>query len=247
MMILEEVETEFGNIKILCSKSDGTCTYFQDKCSHSQINAEGVSTCAYVHVMYSIIRQAKAQNVLMIGCAGGSLATMLHRLGCTVTVLDINSYAFTLARRYFQMPEAVECVAEDGWSYLLRTEKHYDAIALDVFSSKGKIPREFTNGKFFQVVRNVLSPDGLVVMNVLTAHDLDMQAERIARNMKLAGLPAAIYDWPGKRDRNTIVSGGMPDHVRIPSGGEPGWILPELRGITCRKTMKNPLAKAAKS
>src|SRR3954468_18870292 len=117
MILLEEIDTEFGNIKIMRSKRDGTCSYYQEECFHSQINAEGISTCGYVHVMYSIIKQAKARRVLMIGCAGGTLATMLHNAGCEVTVVDINPHAFTLGKRYFKMPEAVKCAVGDGVAF----------------------------------------------------------------------------------------------------------------------------------
>src|SRR3989442_624287 len=98
MILLEELDTEFGNIRITLSKHDGAYTYYQNGCFHSQANSDGISTCAYVHVMYKIIKQSGAQRVLMIGCAGGTLATMLHRLGCQVTVVDINPYAFTIAK-----------------------------------------------------------------------------------------------------------------------------------------------------
>jgi protein-L-isoaspartate O-methyltransferase len=68
----------------------------------------------YVHVMYSIIKQSNAENVLMICGASGMLATMLYRSGCHVTAVDINPHAFTLAKKYFQMPDEVECVVGDG-------------------------------------------------------------------------------------------------------------------------------------
>src|SRR5271155_278014 len=123
MDLLEDLETEFGNIRIVRYKHDGSHAYYQGFCSHSEANKEGVSTCTYVHTMFGIIRQLDAQRVLMIGCAGGSLATMLHRAGCEVTAVDINPHAFTLAKRYFQMPEEVRCVVGDGRSYMNRTSE----------------------------------------------------------------------------------------------------------------------------
>lgn len=149
MVLLEELDTDFGNIKIMRSKRDGTCSYYQETCFHSQINAEGESTCGYVHVMYSVIRQSQARRVLMIGCAGGTLATMLHRLGCNVTAVDVNPHSFTLAKKYFRMPEEIECVVDDGWSYLRNTRSRYDAIAIDAFNSDGAIPEHFTTDAFF--------------------------------------------------------------------------------------------------
>lgn len=234
MILLEDLDTEFGNIKIMRSRSDGGYTYYQDACFHSQANAEGVSTCGYVHVMYSIIKQSEAKRVLMIGCAGGTLATMLHKEGCEVTVVDINPHAFTLAKRYFKMPEAVKCAVDDGVAYLLKTGQRYDAIAIDAFDSDGTVPEQFTTQDFFQVVRETLNPFGVVVMNVMVAHDLDMLADRIAQNIESSNLPSVLFDRPGRRDRNVIIAGGAVDHMQIVSSRKPVWVRQELTGIIRR-------------
>ncbi len=238
MILLEELDTEFGNIKIMRSKRDGTYSYYQEACFHSQINADGVSTCGYVHVMYSIIKQSQAQRVLMIGCAGGTLATMLHRLGCEITVVDINPHAFNLAKRYFHMPEAIKCVVGDGWSYLLKTGQRYDAIAIDAFDNDGTVPEQFTTMDFFRVVREVLQPFGVIAINVMVAHDLDMLADRIALNMESTDLPTVLFDRPGRHDRNVIIAGGVVDHVQIASSRKPVWVRQELRGIVRRNAKR---------
>lgn len=244
MILLEKIDTEFGQIKITKSKRNGICTYYQDKCFHSQANAEGVSTCGYVHVMYSIIKQSQAQNVLMIGGAGGTLATMLHRLGCRVTVVDINPYAFTLAKKYFQMPEEIECVVEDGWSYLLETRKRYDAIAIDAFHSDGTVPEQFTTEDFFRMVREVLKPFGIVAINVMVAHDLDMLADRIALNMEATELPTVLFDRPGREDRNVIIAGGTVEHMQIAPSRKLAEVRRELFGITRRAPRKQKPARS---
>jgi spermidine synthase len=246
MILLEELNTEFGNIRIVKSKTDGTCTYYQDKCFHSQVDGEGVSTCIYVHVMFSIIRQANASRVLMIGCAGGTLATMLHKLGCEVTVVDVNPYSFDIARRHFQMPETIECIVEDGFEFIMNSKETYDAVAIDAFSPDATIPLQFITKDFFRNVERILEPKGVVVMNVMTANDRDPQADRIALNMEDVGIPSMLYDWPGEKDRNTLITGGSIAHMRIPSGKEPAWAQRKMRGVTPR-TAKSPAIRWWKS
>jgi len=241
MILLEELDTEFGHIKIIRSKSDGHCTYYQNDCFHSQATAEGVSTCAYVHVMHSVIRQSEAKDILMIGCAGGTLATMLHRLGCKVTVVDVNPHAFTLARKYFHMPEEVQCIVDDGWSYLLRTGNRYDAIAIDAFSSDGTVPEQFVGEDFFLILKEVLRPSGVVVMNVMVAHDLDLLADRIALNMSAANLPATLFDWPGRTHRNTIIGGGVVEQIQVVSQKKPRYVRRELQGVIRRLPQKRAI------
>jgi len=238
MVLVENLDTEFGNIKIMHSERDGTYSYYQGTCFHSQINAEGVSTYGYVHVMYSIIRQSQVRRVLMIGGAGGTLATMLHRLGCEVTVVDINPYAFILAKRYFQMPEVVECIVDDGWSYLQKTRKRYDAIVIDAFSSDGSIPEQFTHEDFFAAAGDMVAPFGVVVMNVMVDHDMDRAADHIALAMETAGIATVLFDRPGRRDRNVILAGGDVKDIRIASYRKPVLVRRELYGIIRRTAKK---------
>lgn len=238
MIVIEELDTEFGNIKIMRSKRDGSYSYHQEACFHSQINADGVSTCGYVHVMYSLIKQSQARRVLMIGCAGGTLATMLHHLGCEITVVDINPHAFTLAKRYFQMPEVIKCVVDDGCCYLLKTGQAYDAIAIDAFHSDATVPAQLMTEVFFQAVREALNFFGIVVMNVMVEHDLDTLADRIALNMEYSKIPTVLFDRPGRRERNVIIAGGAVDRMQIASCRKPVEVRQQLRGIVRRKAKK---------
>ena len=203
------------------SRRDGSVLYHQEECFHSLANTEGVSICAYIHVMYSIVRQSAAQNILMIGCAGGTLATMLYRIGCNVTVVDINPASFKLAKKYFQMPKEVECIVGDGWQYLLKTGNRYDAIVVDVFSSDGAVPQQFTTEDFFMIVKEVLTPCGIVTMNVMVDDDFDMFADRIGLNMEAAKIPAFLFNCQGRTNQNIIISGGALEQMQVASHRKP--------------------------
>jgi spermidine synthase len=242
MPLLKQFNTRFGVIRVTRS-ADGVMAYYQNGCFHSQSNKNGTSVCAYVHVINEIVRQSYARNVLIIGCAGGTLATMLRRLHCKVTVVDINYRAFVIARDYFKLPEDVRCVRRDGIAYLRTTRKHYDAIVVDVFGSNNAVPGLFRTEKFFQQVQNVLTPKGIMVMNVITANDKDNRADDIARNAQAAGIDVTLFDWPGEKDRNTILIGNILRRIHIPSGKEPAWIKPDLHGIIRRKPQKRAVLR----
>lgn len=237
ILLLEDVETPFGRIRITRSERTGSVSYHQDKCLHSQADGDGVSTCVYIHVMHEIIRQCRGKRVLVIGGAGGTLATMLTRHGYSVTMVDINDYAFTIAKRYFQLPDSVECVVADGLEYLRGVKQPFDAIAIDVFESqkKGRIPDTFLTDDFFRTLKAAMKPHGTAVMNVMTGHDLDQQPIHIARGMEKAGMAAKLFDWQGVKDRNTLVACGDVEETKIPTGNEPFWIKPELKGISWRR------------
>jgi predicted membrane-bound spermidine synthase len=243
--LLKTFKTDFGTIRITRSGHDGSTAYYQDGSFHSQVNRKGISICAYPHVIHEIIRQTHAHNVLIIGCAGGSLATMLRRLHCKVTVVDINAMAFTIARRYFRLPDDVRCVRRDGVAYLRTTRKFYDAIVVDVFGGNNVVPRAFTRPTFFQRVENALSPSGIVIMNVITPDDKDRQADVIARHAETAGMNVTLFDWPGQKNRNTLIVGGPVQRVHIPSGQEPNWIKQDMKGLVRRRAKKHMFFKAA--
>ena len=167
MILLEELKHFItGNIRIIKSSS-GIITYYQNGYSQSEANAEGISTCAYVHVLSGIITQSGARRVLIIGCAGGTLATMLHRRGHIVTVVDINPHAFTLAQRYFHMPDAIRCITGDGYTYLQNSPHYYDAIIVDVSpAATARFLRPSRSPVSFCTAHHVLAQNGILLMNV---------------------------------------------------------------------------------
>jgi spermidine synthase len=234
MALLKKYTTPFGAIRIMRDKN-GNISYVQNGCYHSQANRKGISLCAYVHVMLDVIRQKHARNVLIIGCGGGTLATMLRQLHCKVRIIDINPLAFIIARKYFGLPPEVPCVRRDGISYLKATRVKYDAVVIDVFGTNNTVPRTFTTPDFFKKIQHVLSPEGFVIMNVIAVDDGDHRADIIACNAAKAGIDSTLFDWPGQHNRNSLIISGTTRHVHIPSGHEPCWMLPDLKGLTRRK------------
>jgi SAM-dependent methyltransferase len=235
MPLLKQYDSDFGPIRVMRSARDGGIAYFQNGCFHSQANRDGISVCAYIHVLHEIIRQSHARNVLIIGCAGGTLATMLRHLNCHVTVVDINPLAFTIAREHFRLPADVRCIRRDGIAYLRTTKQRYDAVVIDVFGSDNTVPSVFTTVPFFRHVDHILSPAGVMIMNVITAGDEDMRVDHVALNAEAAGMDITLFDWPGHQDRNSLITGNVTRRVHIPSGREPSWIKADFDGIIRRR------------
>ncbi|MDX1921748.1 MAG: fused MFS/spermidine synthase [Alphaproteobacteria bacterium] len=241
MALLKQFKTPFGIIRISRSK-DGTLSYYQSGCFHSQSTPRGISVCAYVHVMQQIILQTRVQlkapkRVLIIGCGGGTLATMLMRRGCKVTVVDINPVAFTIARDYFYMPAEVMCVAENGLTYIRTTRQRFDAVVVDVFDSMNNVPTGFRAKKFFAAAKAVLSSGGVFIMNVITKNDADKCAKRISTNAAIADMDISIYDWPGHKDRNTLIVGGSLNGIAVPDGSEPSYVKADMKGLVCKQVV----------
>jgi spermidine synthase len=193
----------------------GGVSYWQGVDNQSLSDRNGVSLADYIHALYGFIRQARCKRVLMIGCGGGTLATMLSRAGVAVTMVDINAASFEIARTYFAMPDTVECHVGDGAAYLRRNARRFDAIVLDAYSG-GAIPQQFRKPSFFALTKTRLARGGIVLANVLAADDDDQRPDDIARLMKTAWRDVRILDADGYVDRNVVVIAGAVRALRPP-------------------------------
>jgi spermidine synthase len=207
MITLAERKSRFGRIAILKREETGALVYAQADSFQSEADADGISLVAYIHALFGLLRQARCDKVLMIGCGGGTLATMLTKAGCTPTVVDIDPQSFLLARRYFGLPESVICRVADGSDYLLGQESTFDAVVLDAFM-KGTMPEHLHSSAFFSLVRRRLSPAGCVFSNVHVEHDTDRSADDVGAALAAVWPSVRILDRVGCAWRNAIVMAG---------------------------------------
>ena len=232
MIRLEDCETRFGAITIFKRRQTGTLVYDQDGSCQSEADSNGVSLASYVHAIYGLIRQTEARDVLMIGCGGGTLGTMLFRAGLKVTIVDINPAAFALAQRYFDLPDEIVCHVADGGDYLQSETRVYDTIVLDAFHGD-RIPAHLQSLAFFQCVRSRLRRHGCLFANVHVADDQDSTPDRMAECMAGVWVDVRVLDSPGWYGRNAIVAAGdvqrlAPPELCVEPLGHAGVISQEL-------------------
>ena len=83
MKILGRYKGKLGDIAIWESEKTRDRFYLEGEIFQSQSSAAGESRLPYVKMMEAFLGDAK--NVLLLGCGGGNLATMLTRSGKNVT------------------------------------------------------------------------------------------------------------------------------------------------------------------
>jgi spermidine synthase len=221
MIPIARIASEFGEIAIFRNEATGVVRYDQGQIHQSEADANGVSLVAYIHGIFDLLLQAGCRNVLMIGCGGGTLATMLHRTGVTVTVADIDSWSFRLARQYFQLPAEVACHAVDGAAFLRAGAQRYDGIVLDAYAAN-RLPSQFTASEFLATVHDRLSASsGIFIANIHLLDDGDPAAARYAERMSGAWPEVLLLDTPGGKNRNALlmagrVAGLMRPILRVP-------------------------------
>ena len=193
----------------------GGISYWQAQDHQSVADRYGVSLAEYIHALFGLVRQKRARHVLMIGCAGGTLATMLARAGVQVTLVDIDPLSFQIAWRYFHMPHTVNCHTADGAAFLRRRATRYDAIILDAFADE-IIPPHLLTGGFFRLIKARLNKGGLFLVNIVVMDDEDRTPDKIARAMKKIWRGVRLLDADGYENRNAVAVGGAVKGLKRP-------------------------------
>jgi spermidine synthase len=194
----------------------GKVSYWQKDYHQSASDARGISTADYIHAMYFFLHQVKAKTVLMIGCGGGTLATMLHSQGVKVAIVDIHKLSFDIARDYFHLPADIPCHVADGIAYLKKHRQRHDAIILDAFG-EGGMPAQFMQPAFFKLAKSRLKPrNALFLMNVIVADDDDSTPDDLVRTMRAQWRGVRLLDTDGWVDRNAVIAAGAVTKLKKP-------------------------------
>ena len=194
----------------------GKISYWQRQYQQSASDTQGVSLADYIHAFYFFLMQAGVKDVLMIGCGGGNLATMLWKSGVAVTVVDISPHAIAIARRYFAMPQDIPCHVADGIQWLKTHRRRFGAIVLDAFGPHG-MPHAFMTGAFFGLAKSRMKPRGaLFLMNVIVDDDDDATPDNMVRAMRRHWRGVRLLDTDGWVDRNAVIAAGAVARLRKP-------------------------------
>src|SRR2546423_14307466 len=168
-----------GVIKLRFRKRSRTLTYEQMGGYQSTADCNGVSLHAHIHALYGLTLQRPGTSVLMIGCAGGTLGTMLARAGRRVSIVEIDPVSFAVAKRYFGLPPNIACHVGDGLAFMQTTRQSYDVLIVDAFTGEN-IPDRMQGAAFFDAAGRCLRKGGFALVNVCLERRSDSTAHRIA-------------------------------------------------------------------
>jgi len=201
MKVLVERDEDERRIRVVEQRHDGSRLYFDSGALYTHVDAEGNNLLEYITAMDRALRGA--DSVLMLGTAGGALATQLSRRGAAVTAVDNWPAAFEIARRWFHLPTEVECVHDDALAFLRMTPRQWSAVAIDVFHGV-EIPDAFLTSDIGSLLASVVRPGGLIVWNVADSTS-SWPARWIAKALRLAGLAPTLVSVMDCGVGNTLV------------------------------------------
>lgn len=169
-------------------------------------------------MMRSLLFCANPESILMIGMGGGSHAKYCHQTlpKADITVVEVNPHVIALRERFLVPAESsrFRVIQQDGARYVLKMacadspKVRHDFILVDAFHFDGA-PSGFASRAFFTACRSLLSPLGVLVMNLESepAHSQPAMAQLSAAFD--GGVWSVLTDTSGNR----IAFASAPEHL----------------------------------
>ncbi len=168
-------------------------------------------------------------KVLILGMGSGTYATQLQRYFDNLEIkgVEIDDRITDLAHKYFELPETTEVVTYDGRAYLAAVHDKYDVIMVDAYQDI-TIPFQMSSTEFFTMVKEHLTPHGVMVVNMnMYSNDPD-DMEEGSINTYLADTISSVFenvvtvDVPNATNKELFASvdGGFMDRLAAGAGLE---------------------------
>ncbi len=106
------------------------------------------------------------RDILVLGAGGFTLS---HREPMNrYTYVDIDPAIRAIAEKHFlREPARGEFIADDARRFVATSERRFDAVVVDVYSSHTSIPSHLVTREFWEGTRRVLKPDGVLLANLI--------------------------------------------------------------------------------
>lgn len=113
------------------------------------------------------LENKKDPKILILGMGTGTFAALCEKFfpDADIEGVEIDGKITELAHRYFNASENIPVTTYDGRAYLNATDKTYDLIMVDAYQDI-TIPFQMSSVEFFSMVRDHLSADGVMVVNM---------------------------------------------------------------------------------
>lgn len=113
------------------------------------------------------ISEKESSDILILGMGTGTYASQCLKYfeGASIEGVEIDQKITDLAGEYFDLPGEVKVTTYDGRAYLQAIDKKYDVIMVDAYQDI-TIPFQMSSVEFFQMVKEHLKEDGVMVVNM---------------------------------------------------------------------------------
>lgn len=171
--VLYENESLYHHIRV--SEVDGYryLSFNRMRGNQSAVNVNDPYELKFSYTRASFVAPAfldrEPQSILFVGLGGGSVPRVMakHYPNAEIDIVEIDPSVVQVAKLYFffEPTPNMNVFTMDGRRFLRKKPKRYDMIFLDAYDDRS-IPFHLTTKEFFEIVKENLTPDGVVAANV---------------------------------------------------------------------------------
>jgi spermidine synthase len=146
-----------------------------------------------------------AKKMLLVGLGGGSIPKKLNKEfpNMEIDAVELDPEVIKLAKDHFNVKESkqLRLHAQDGRLFLTRSQTQYDIIMLDAYFTDA-MPFHLATKQFFELAQRKLTPNGIIVANLISA--VTGPSGKIARafNRTLRQVYPQTYIFASRRPDN---------------------------------------------
>jgi spermidine synthase len=178
------------------------------------------------------------RSLAILGNGAGTTARAYGRYfpATAVDGVEIDGELTALGREYFDLRDrpGLRLFAEDARPFLRRIDRRYDAILVDAYRQP-YIPFYLTTREFFELVRDRLTPGGMVMINIGHPEGSD-QLEKVL-SATVGSAFAHVMRDPIEKVNTLLVASEQPlsaAKVRAAAPGLPADLVPLAAGVAAR-------------
>ena len=122
---------------------------------------------AMASLYFSDVTKKENMDILVLGMGTGTFATQCNRYFKNLNIegVEIDKKIIDLSRKHFDLDENVKVTEYDGRAFLNVNKKKYDVIMVDAYQDI-TIPFQMSSVEFFEKVKEHLTDDGVMVVNI---------------------------------------------------------------------------------
>ena len=248
--VVFEVTSPYHHIRVVDQQGIRTLSFDQSQESRMSLADPLAGHFQYTEFFHMAwLWNPAMTNALMIGLGGGSIQRAYQHFYPQVNIdtVELDPAVLEIAKKYFSVKETPthHVHISDGRLYLRRTQKKYDAIIMDAYKG-GRygsfIPYHLVTKEFFELAREHLTENGVVVYNVIGTLQ-GWRADILGAVYKtLKSVFAQVYLFPATDSWNIVmVASKNPSSIALPAVLQQADEL-IARGRVTMPTFKNRVA-----
>ena len=141
-----------------------------NKSPASSLNAKGEAADYMEHIKHVMFDDLNLvdSNILVLGAGGFTLSHQGDN-GNTITYVDIDPAIQKVAEEHFLgQPIKGNFVSTDARTFVRNAKSaSYDAVVIDLYTNLATIPWHVATGEFYTEIRDIVTNDGYVFLNVI--------------------------------------------------------------------------------